>query len=176
LEFDVQDAGTVIQCPHCGMETKLFIPTAPIESPPENPPRKEPEPKTARIIQQTNSDRSMEALLEGVGGTYSQAGIVIGGVALIAALVFLCKAQYGQAGLLIVIGFATIWQGFVFSVLFRAGAEVIRLLKKSNGLKFDGVISGTTIRHSYSCSICAEFVSDRTQFNCVRCGAKFVQP
>ncbi len=28
LEFDPADAGSVIRCPHCGLETKLFIPGA----------------------------------------------------------------------------------------------------------------------------------------------------
>jgi DNA-directed RNA polymerase subunit RPC12/RpoP len=39
LEFDASQAGTTIQCPHCGMDTILFEPAKPVEaSPPPSPP------------------------------------------------------------------------------------------------------------------------------------------
>jgi uncharacterized protein YbjQ (UPF0145 family) len=47
LEFDPEQAGEMVQCPHCGMETMLFVPGAPIpnrkhdEQPTYTPPRRQ---------------------------------------------------------------------------------------------------------------------------------------
>lgn len=35
LEFDASVAGSTIACPHCGMDTVLFVPSVPIEHPPK---------------------------------------------------------------------------------------------------------------------------------------------
>ena len=37
LEFESEDAGTVIVCPTCGIETKLFVPGSASSLPPANP-------------------------------------------------------------------------------------------------------------------------------------------
>ncbi len=44
LEFDASQAGTTIQCPHCGMDTILFVPAKPVEvsEPPTKQPRRKP--------------------------------------------------------------------------------------------------------------------------------------
>jgi len=45
LEFDAFHAGTTIQCPHCGMDTILFVPAKPIEvSPPPEPTKSKANP------------------------------------------------------------------------------------------------------------------------------------
>lgn len=57
LGFDAEHAGETIQCPHCGMETVLFIPEVVRRSLPqvETVPPPNPELKTARIVEQTAS-------------------------------------------------------------------------------------------------------------------------
>ena len=50
----------------------------------------------------------------------------------------------GLSILLIAIGIGALAQGVIVLILFHAGAEVIRLLKKLNDLPFAGVISKTT--------------------------------
>jgi DNA-directed RNA polymerase subunit RPC12/RpoP len=51
LEFEPENAGSLIKCPHCGMETVLFIPQAKSKPKPEPLPKaeppKSPEPKIA---------------------------------------------------------------------------------------------------------------------------------
>ena len=46
LEFDESAAGETIACPHCGMDTVLFIPKAPVAQPIE--PESAPKPETKR--------------------------------------------------------------------------------------------------------------------------------
>jgi hypothetical protein len=62
LEFDSANEGETVQCPHCGMDTVLFIPQAEVELPPPAPPSQpppKPEPKTAwgMFIQSKDSEK-----------------------------------------------------------------------------------------------------------------------
>jgi hypothetical protein len=41
IEFDASHAGEIVACPHCGLETKLYVPQAPL---PETPEPKSPSP------------------------------------------------------------------------------------------------------------------------------------
>ena len=36
IEFDASEAGQVVACPHCGLETKLYVPQKPSNKPPQN--------------------------------------------------------------------------------------------------------------------------------------------
>ncbi len=45
LEFDTSQAGTTIQCPHCGMDTILFEPPKPVEDSPQPSPPEPTKPK-----------------------------------------------------------------------------------------------------------------------------------
>jgi DNA-directed RNA polymerase subunit RPC12/RpoP len=51
VEFDATHAGEVVACPHCGLETLLYVPQAPLPGPPEtkrpSPPCSEPTRPTA---------------------------------------------------------------------------------------------------------------------------------
>ena len=82
--------------------------------------------------------------------------------------------QIAAAGACCIIAFVTFVRGVVINTLFKAGAEIIRLLKKSNGLKFIGEISQPTAQQDTRryCSACGEFVY-RSQTKCPGCGAEF---
>ena len=36
IEFDSEHAGQMVACPHCGLETKLYVPKVPLNKPPQN--------------------------------------------------------------------------------------------------------------------------------------------
>lgn len=59
ISFPAEGAGTTIPCPHCGLDTILFIPPPPPK--PQTPknfiPEKKPEQKTAAPIQLSNHSR-----------------------------------------------------------------------------------------------------------------------
>src|SRR5438128_12132952 len=56
LEFESSDAGQHVECPHCAMETILYVPQSPIspqeQSEPEPPPQAVP--PAAPLVQATN--------------------------------------------------------------------------------------------------------------------------
>jgi len=70
------------------------------------------------------------------------------------------------------LGVATAAQGFVFQTLFKATAELIRLMKKLNGLPYGGSLSMSEGEgRDFICSDCLEPVSKRDKF-CTQCGAE----
>ena len=71
------------------------------------------------------------------------------------------------------LGIGVIAEGIIFLILFKAGAEVIRLLKKLNGIPYGGVISGThEIGDQYTCTECGTTVAQDAKF-CTNCGVNF---
>lgn len=69
-------------------------------------------------------------------------------------------------------GVVSLIQGIVLSVIFNAGGEIIRLLKKLNGLKFSGKISESTPVFLLKCSECGHVV-DKYDKICPNCGKEF---
>jgi len=81
--------------------------------------------------------------------------------------------------ILIASGLALIIQGIVYGILFESASEIIKLLKKINGLQYDGEISGTEEKEEevqgkdgITCSKCGAEVKDSDMF-CTNCGEKF---
>ncbi len=75
----------------------------------------------------------IESKLDGVGGLY----LFVSVLALIACIVLSQTDAYQKTGLsilLIAIGIGALAQGIIAWILFQAGGEIIRLLKKLNGL------------------------------------------
>lgn len=69
-----------------------------------------------------------------------------------------------------IIGFI---QALIAAIIFEGGADVIRLLKKLNGLPYGGLISTVAPRAIYRrCSVCSCKLSDSDKF-CPRCGRVF---
>jgi len=84
----------------------------------------------------------IEGKLEGAGIFYLFISILG-----LAACIFFSQdekiKQIGLSSLCFGIGIGVLVQGIVYLILFRAGAEVIRLLKRLNGLPYGGLISKT---------------------------------
>ena len=71
------------------------------------------------------------------------------------------------------IGITGFIQGLIAAVLFEGGAEVIRLLKKLNGLPYGGRISTSKpLLYVTKCSVCGLKLSESDKF-CPRCGRVF---
>ena len=113
----------------------------------------------------------VESKLEGVATLY----LVLSIIGLLACVVISQGDAVKSGGLSsfwIGLGVAALLQGIVFWILFEAGAEVIRLLKKIAGLPYAGRISETDGGgESFSCSDCGAPVSVIDKF-CTQCGSK----
>jgi len=171
IEFDASlfQTGAVTTCPHCGMETPLFIPT--ISKPAEKKTEKAPA-KTAEVIKRIRHYGGMENTLEDVGGLVLGLGIFCGIGAIIGAIVAFNDDQTGTGANLLCVGVGLIFAGAVNRILFRAAAEVIRLLKKLNRLKFSGKISEPETLNVYTCSSCGTSIYEDAE-SCYSCNAKF---
>jgi uncharacterized paraquat-inducible protein A len=172
IEFDASlfQAGTMTTCPHCGIETPLFIPK--VSKSAEKQTEKVPE-KTAKIVKQTRYSGGMEDTLEDVGGIFLFLGILGGIGAIVGAIVAFNDSETGVGVDLLCVGAALIFASAVNRILFRAGAEIVRLLKKLNDLKFSGQITEPDAINEYTCSSCDSFVFSKNSAKCQNCGAKF---
>lgn len=72
--------------------------------------------------------------------------------------------------LFIIGGILLLVQGFILKTLFQGCAEVIRLLKRLNGLNYSGDISGDN-NNDY-CGNCGAYVSPIVK-SCASCGSSF---
>jgi hypothetical protein len=115
----------------------------------------------------------IESKLDSVAGILLLLSIIF----LVAYIIFSLSHKYQDTGLsMILFGFGVVglFQGIIAWVIFKAGADVIRLLKKLNGLPFAGVISATKPQNvtGYECTEChAPVAPDATA--CPKCGTKF---
>lgn len=114
----------------------------------------------------------IENQLDGVGIFY----LIISIIGLIACIILSQDEtikQTGLSSLWIGLAIGVIAQGIIFWILFKAGAEVIRLLKKLNGLPYGGVISETYGSGTqYTCTECGTPVAPNAKF-CTNCGVSF---
>ena len=113
----------------------------------------------------------IESKLEGVATLYLVLSIFV-----LIGCIFISQGDpaksLGISSLWIGLGVGALLQGIVFWILFEAGAEVIRLLKKIAGLPYAGRISQTDgDSESFSCSDCGAPVSVIDKF-CTQCGSK----
>lgn len=124
--------------------------------------------------QQKSNGVAIESRLETIGIFYLVISVVAG-VVLIAFTASqsgnMSSYSYFLSG--IAIGIAL--QGIIFWVLLKAGAEIIRLLKKQNGLPYEGEIS-TVYEEApqVTCNACGTSVSPDAKY-CSSCGAEFVE-
>jgi hypothetical protein len=114
----------------------------------------------------------VETSLEGVGTLYMVASII----ALVGCVVLSGQDSTQKLGLspfLIGIGIAAAIQGYVFRTLFKAAGEIIRLLKRSNGLPYAGSLSQSEGEgDAFVCTDCGEPIAKRDKY-CTQCGATF---
>jgi hypothetical protein len=111
-----------------------------------------------------------EAVSGGKENQLVSMAIVLFVIAIIAAV--LTIALYSeQAGIALPIAIGVgIW-GITVYILLTAAAEVIRLLKKMAGLKYDGKITQPGEKTIYICSKCGTEVSKNAK-RCYECGEK----
>ncbi len=113
----------------------------------------------------------IESKLEGVATLYLVLSIFV-----LIGCIFISQGDpaksLGISSLWIGLGVGALLQGIVFWILFEAGAEVIRLLKKIAGLPYAGRISETDgDAEAFSCSDCGAPVSVIDNY-CTQCGVK----
>jgi hypothetical protein len=127
VEFPIEMARQSVECPHCKLETVLFL-----------PPR---EPEAPKIVIEAPLSHTMlppapiEDKLETIGGVFFFFGIT---GACICSFVFLCNAGNSNLGQnhdeeniwLVTAAIICVAQGIIIQTLFRAAAEVIILLRK----------------------------------------------
>jgi len=118
IEFDTADAGRSVQCPSCGMDTKLYVPTAPKQKAPVN--------KAA-----IRPVRQIEEQLASIGRAYWGGSIITAALVLVgAATAHFVGESNLTAGATLLAAIAILWQGWVLGKLFTGAGEVIRLLRR----------------------------------------------
>lgn len=80
----------------------------------------------------------------------------------------------GFSPIWIVFGVTCLVQGIGAFIILTAGAEIIRLLKKLNGLNYGGKISEPEIDVEFTCSDCGGVVAHDSR-ECRACEKKFEQ-
>ncbi len=115
---------------------------------------------------------------------FAKAFLVIGVLGLFACLLLLGRED-GLFQFWIALGIGCFIQGLFFFIILSFGAEIIRLLKKLNGLPFGGEISGKFITcHIFQCSECKTQItkekvplSDKERWprKCQNCGVEFAK-
>jgi hypothetical protein len=114
--------------------------------------------------------------------------LIVSIVALIASISIANSDLYrgtGLSSIWIALGVVALVQGIVMLIVFRAGADVIRLLKKLNGMPYGGeiaeakpVLSSDMSQASseemkfFECSECKTEVPANSK-TCPKCGVKF---
>ena len=86
--------------------------------------------------------------MDGLGSFFLAAGFVGAFLSLVAAF------DGGPPAVWIAVALGSLLQGIAMNILLGAGAEVIRLLKHANKLKFSGQISEAQPVQLYKCSEC----------------------
>jgi uncharacterized protein YjeT (DUF2065 family)/Zn finger protein HypA/HybF involved in hydrogenase expression len=150
-------------CPHCSMETILFVP------PPR--PTSPPKPKTATLFRiEAEWNRNLEENLDNAAETVRLIGIIGVVIGIIVAVLFGSNSGSPNAPYFawtIVIGSITsLVINYSISLVFNAAAEMIRLLKKQAGVPFSG-------QFIFQCSECKGTMNDGLKI-CPGCGAKFI--
>jgi hypothetical protein len=118
-----------------------------------------------------------EGLIAGLGTFFLTIGI-IGAIAAFFTSGLVTKTEWyhdwGQDGLSIswvAFGSLSLIQGIIIFILLNAGAEIIRLLKKQNGLKYGGKISEAKPILELHCSNCdSRLPPSEADIKCIKCG------
>lgn len=122
--------------------------------------------------QRQTKSGAIESKLDGVGSFY----LFISILSMVICILLSQEESVKQTGLSsfwIALGIGSTAQGIIFWIVFKASAEVIRLLKKLNGISYTGDISGTVDNSvEYSCTDCGAPVTSDSKF-CPNCGASF---
>ena len=119
IEFNLLQTGHTVQCPHCGIETILFIPKESLKSIENFEPYQE-------------SESNFEIKLSSVEYQLWIAGqtILFSGIAAFLIFIFLAISDTDKESKWLIFAFAVMFQGWIFSLIFKGFAEVIRLLRR----------------------------------------------
>ena len=118
-----------------------------------------------------NQSNSIESQLDGIG-------LFIIFISIISAigLIYFSQdetiKQSGSSVIYIAIGIAIFLQGIIWRIIVRAGAEIIRLLKKLNDISYTGLITGED--EEIVCSECGAVVIEDAKF-CPECGTNLAE-
>ena len=133
-------AGQTVTCPHCQLETILFIPRDWREKPKpkiESETSKEERKKMVEneIARRTGQTEAIEDKLEGFGLLFFWAGVIGAIIAVMSIFAILANATQnedngGELLSLVAFGIVSVGQGIIINTLFKAAAEVIRLLRQ----------------------------------------------
>jgi len=185
LEFDPENAGETITCPHCGKQTVLFLPEPPKAPQPARQMvkgkivgttvyRNDGIELRAELLLAPQSSRANDLAhaLEVTGNVLLVLGI-LGGIIGFFVWAGSMDRHNESAGLTaMIIGAAAAGQGFVLRLLCHVGAEILRLLNHSHTAKIGGKIIQYSALEGFKCSVC-NVPAKPGQKSCPACGAEF---
>jgi len=129
IEFEAADAGAMVECPNCKMETQLFVP------PPAFKPKIPPAPVSAAAapsggMKLQSYREHLEDRLDRIGSNYFS-------ISCVAAVLVVCDAflaitqEAGMRAFLDIVGaMALAGHGYVVQSIFRFLAEHLRLTRQ----------------------------------------------
>ncbi len=106
-----------------------------------------------KIRVSTKATGGIEMTLKDFGGLLLAVGIVASIICFV-MVGYAVKASSSSAPIYLGIGIIVLICSIACRYLFSAGAEIIKLLKKLNGLAYGGEISQAVESYSYKCSDC----------------------
>ena len=124
--------------------------------------------------EQNSSTGTVEGKLEGGGTFYIFISFLVFAVCFVFA--FSDEAKLTNTSFIwIGVGLGLAAQGIIFWILFKGAAEVIRLLKKLNGISYEGHISGNNQQREFTCTECGAATTEKAKY-CSHCGVSFEEP
>lgn len=97
----------------------------------------------------------------------------IGIVGLAVSLLAAATSRTSNSGLYVAGGMIGLLQGIVAFYLFNGFAELLRILKRQNGIPYGGQILLPTPVYDMVCSECGSNAASSLNRGCPDCGAKF---
>lgn len=133
---------------------------------------KEPPRKTARIV---NRDDRLDGGTEGSLETLARAMLWICIAGGISGLFIALWGGWGFRWMWVAAAISAFFQAWVFYVILRASADVVRMLKKHLGLTYSGAISEAGMMRRTVCSACGARAASY-DVSCGECGREFQRP
>ncbi|MFM2294634.1 MAG: hypothetical protein RLZZ350_1047 [Verrucomicrobiota bacterium] len=131
IAFDKTQTGALVDCPHCKLETRLFVPQT---ATPEPPAVKSPASERILLAAETGGATPIEAGLRDIGSAYFAGSILICAVLVLAGFATLIDRASGdsawQGVLTMLCAVGAVVQGIILKRIFHAAAEALRLLRK----------------------------------------------
>lgn len=130
--------------------------------------------KVIEIAGERQAGQSVESSLKNIAEGFSYLGMLGGTGGIIIGIIVMLIGNAVGGSIAIAAGVILLIQGIIMNALFSALAEIIMLLKKSNSIRYTGVISGAQTESftTLVCSNCRNILGTSQFKKCPYCGVE----